>query len=251
MAEELVYKQIKLKNREIKLPPKDDSKICEPDFLGREFFDLKNYACLLISKKRSGKSTVIYNILEKSVCKKDKIIIICPTIHLDDAYIGITKMLCDKGIDYIESSSIFGKDDKGVKFDVLNSILNKYRETKPTFKTWIILDDLPKAQLQGVSVENMMKTCRHYNINLLISSQNFFDISPATRSNCDFLIIFKKIPIGKLKSIHSDLQINIPFDNFIALYHDITQDDYSFMYIQRYPFEMYRKNFDTLIELNE
>jgi len=55
----------------------------------------------LIAKKKSGKSTVIYNCLEKCATKGTNIMIFCPTVLFDDTYKKMIKMLNDKGCNVI------------------------------------------------------------------------------------------------------------------------------------------------------
>lgn len=73
-----------------------------PDLYGNMFF---------IAKTRTGKTTVIHNIVPKMIGKKTKVIIFASTAYNDDLWISLRKQLAKKDIDVEVFTSI--KDENG------------------------------------------------------------------------------------------------------------------------------------------
>lgn len=59
----------------------------------------------ILSKKKSGKTTVIYNILKKCATKKTQVMIFAGSVFKDETYKKMYEMLTKKGIDVIRETS--------------------------------------------------------------------------------------------------------------------------------------------------
>lgn len=237
----------------------------------------------LVAKKRSGKSTVIYNILKKCAGKNTKIYIFCSTVNRDNAYEKIMDYLDNKNIFYESYTSII--DDKINNLDeILNELKNgadgkeeeeeNEEEQKPKIKgifeyeddeikktekkriykpkyvapeAIFVFDDCGSSLLHR-SIENLLKTNRHYKCKVILSSQYLNDLKPASRLNLDFVLIFKGMPLEKLQQIHKDIDVSIEFDKFVEMYEKATEQKFNFLYVDT-RMEKYRINFNQEIEI--
>ena len=74
----------------------------------------------LIAKKKSGKSNVIYNILDKGANKHTNILFFVPTFHRDAVYMKMAEMLDKKKINNQVFSDII-EDGVTVLDDILKT----------------------------------------------------------------------------------------------------------------------------------
>ena len=238
--------------------------------------DFANIFCC--AKKKTGKSTVVSQMVKKFAGPQTSVHIFCGTVFIDDTYIALTEYLEDKGIPVFASTSI--KDDDG--FDLIEDILkidemwkkakdnhedvkdptlldldekpkgkkprkSKYKELRRIF----ILDDLSHEIRTSKSLIQLLKANRHYHYKTLLSSQYPNDLQPQAINNLDYVILFKDHNDEKLTEIHKKIDSSVPLDKFIRIYRMITRDKrkFDFMYISR--FDEVRRNFNELILWDE
>lgn len=103
-------------------------------------------------------------------------------------------------------------------------------------------------QCRNGFLNQLLKTNRHSKTRVIISSQFLNDLEPSALKQLDYFLCFRSLNPEKLEKIHQDLDIgNIDFDDFHNLYKEITEEPFSFLYIDVRN-EVFRKNFD--IEIN-
>ena len=88
--------------------------------LGNELFEELYSNIFLCARKKSGKTTVIYNILKKCANKKTTVVFFVPTLYKDASYQQIIKMLDRKGIQHIDNTHFL----EG-KLNLLNEFINE------------------------------------------------------------------------------------------------------------------------------
>ena len=244
--------------------------------LGSELFENNLSNIFICSKKKSGKTCLIYNILDKCADKRTNVIFFGSTIHIDSTYKEIFKMLEKKKINYntfnhfkegkinhldvimmgLENPDIEISDNdddpyKAIpccKFDDNNK--KKKRKSKPKKKSpanIFVFDDL-SSDLRDKTIEKLIKKNRHTKSMVIISSQYLQDIMPSSQKNLDYMIMFRSFSDDKLEIIHKNLDLSIKLPDLIGLYHFATAEPYNFLYIDVRN-EQYRKNFNKLIEL--
>lgn len=255
--------------------------------LGYDMFANLYSNIALISKKRSGKTSVIYNILKACANKTSRVIVFCPTVHLDKTYEAIFDMLDKKGIDYEKFSSIKDEDDK--KVDILNELLKEMEQAaeptssdhdrstdEPEKKLMLIMPPTeeekkvaeskrirkPKklapeiififddcsTMLRSNSVSSLLKKNRHHKAKVILSSQNLTDLDVPARKNLDYFLCFRSLNDSQLERIHSDTDLCNTFETFKALYEHATADPFNFLYVDIRRDE-YRKNFNLQIDV--
>ena len=120
------------KINDIAVKPIIQNKLHKDDVLGYDYFPTLYSNIYIRSKRKSGKTTLIYNILKHCTDKKTNVVFFCSTIHRDATYKKILEMLEKKGVNTIVYDHfIDGKEN------VLTTMLNEMNndlEAKETAK---------------------------------------------------------------------------------------------------------------------
>jgi hypothetical protein len=236
----------------------------------------------MVAKKKSGKTSVIYNIVENCAGRDTIVIVFCSTLHKDNNWKSIQKYCETKKIQFIGHTSLIEdgvnkldelvdclqekakqdredetkeKPKKKCKLIMFDDDSDDEAESKPKKTKYrapeyiIILDDL-STELKNKSVTSLLKKNRHYLSKIIISSQYLNDVEPAGRKQFDYLLVFKGQPLAKIEVIHRDCDTSIDLERFDKIYKFCTEKQYSFMYISTVD-DTIRRNFDTKIDLLE
>jgi hypothetical protein len=198
---------------------------------------------LMISPIRTGKSTIINNLLLNSQFFGqdffDEVMCISPTIYNDK-----TSRFLKKAFDCYDEY-----DDA-----IIDGLIEKqegYEDPADRPDVAVILDDIIGVIRREAKVNHLASRFRHYNIKLLLmSSQNYRKVSPIIRSNATNMIIGSPFPnmkeLGKIAEEIGDQFSGA--DNFLKIYYQATPNKYDFLYLdlQSNPPLAYR-NFDEVI----
>ena len=226
----------------------------------------------LCAKKKSGKTSVIFNIIRECADKNTNVIVFCSTQNKDKNWIEIKKYLNEKKIpnefynSMLENGNILTEiitDLQGQVSDEESSseeepelikFQNKKRKPKkkkkPTIispKYLIIFDDL-SSELRKPEIAHLLKTNRHYKSKVVISSQYLNDLQPMSLRQIDYWLLFSGLPYEKLESVYKQADQSISFEQFYDLYKDATQERFSFFYIDTTN-DTYRRNFNQEYQL--
>ena len=245
------------------------------DVKGKELFKNNLSNIFICSRKRSGKSCLIGNILSKMADKRTTIIIFSSTVNIDPCYINIKKMLEKKGINVLcythfidddghnildhflkelqegedeeekEDENIITEDGIFLKFEEkeISKKIKKFYIPKKSVPKYILCFDDLSSDLRHSSIIKNLKSNRHRQIMNIVSSQYFLDLNTGAMSNLDYLIIFKGQDKDKLEKIHKRLDLGIDLDTFKTYYEYAVKDPYNFLYIDILNDE-YIKNFN-------
>tara|TARA_R110000737_G_scaffold341029_3_gene364422 strand:+ start:1928 stop:2785 length:858 start_codon:yes stop_codon:yes gene_type:complete len=221
----------------VKDPPKEKTKPLHPHL------PQPPALLLMISPIRTGKSTIINNLLLNSQFFGqdffDEVMCVSPTIYNDK-----TSRFLKKAFDCYDEY-----DDS-----IIDNLIEKqegYEDPQDRPDVALILDDIIGLIRREAKVNHLASRFRHYNIKLLLmSSQNYRKVSPVIRSNCTNMIIGSPFPnmkeLGKIAE-----EIGDQFGgqkNFLKIYYTATPNKYDFLYLdlQSNPPLAYR-NFDEII----
>jgi hypothetical protein len=252
-------KKVKLKNDDSHKPIK-----------GYDLFPEIYSNIFICSKKKSGKTTVLYNIIKKCSNKHTKIIIFCSTVHKDATYKTILNYLENKDIQYATYTSLNedGIDrldelvqtlQHGEEFPEEKAYVNildppseeeEEKERPSKYRTpeyMIILDDL-STELKNKSLVSLLKKNRHFKSKIIISSQYWNDLLPESRKQLDYILMFKSMPENKLKEIYRDADLSLDFETFQKIYRYSTKEPFNFLYIDCINGD-FRKNFNMKFNL--
>ena len=180
---------------------------------------------LMISPVKTGKSTIISNLyLNENFYGQDyfdEVHIISNTIHNDVTSRYLLKS-CEC-YDHYEDSFIQSIVDKQKKFD---------KADQPQIS--IALDDCLGSIRREAVVNHLASRFRHYNIKLLlVSSQNYRNVSPVIRSNATAMIVGSPFPNSKeLGKIAEEIGDQFGGEKkFLQLYKYATPKRYDFLYL--------------------
>lgn len=271
----ITYNKINnIKIKPLKVPQIDVTKI-----KGCKFFESLHPNVLLVARKNSGKTTVLYHILKNCANKLTKVIIFCSTVFKDPSYKLITEMFDKREIKYecfteivdgkinnikkvIDEMNIGNDDKKEEKEDKKSKKLDRlkflfcdsdseeeekvYVPKKIAPKYIFIYDDISE-DLRSPEIAFLLKKNRHFGIMNIISTQSYKDITPSAWKQIDYSLLFKNIDDKAIEEIRNKLTLPTPENIFLKLYHDATDENYNFLYVDKNKVK-YRKNF--CIELN-
>jgi hypothetical protein len=271
--------QLKKINNEIVKPVKLDTDDNNKPIKGYDVIPELYANIFLNAKKKSGKSTVLFNLIKKCCDKKTHVVIFCSTLYKDATYKCIRDWLdkhnvqwegytslVDEGTDKLEelvqrlqNEAPKEEEQKGKGKEKKQNIIlcdsdleSDEEEEKTKFRTpeyLIILDDL-STELKSTSLVSLLKKNRHFKSKIIISSQYWNDLRPESRKQMDSILIFKSIPENKLKEIYHDADLAVSYETFIKLYRNATKDPYNFLYIDCND-NSFRRNFNYKYELKK
>jgi len=233
------------------------------------------YNCsFLCAKRKSGKTSCLAHILQKTSDKKTIFWIFCPTNKVDESWITLIKILEDRGntvnvfdsimngktnlLDEIvndlsnpEDKLIEDKDEPKsttipkLKFGDEKSEKKKqeYKPKKIAPEHIFVFDDISN-ELKNTGLVALCKKSRHFKASVYISSQYIHDLQPQTIKQLDYCLLFKSFSRDKLEHIHRLLDLSIDIEKFFDIYDFCFKDDnYTFMYIDVRD-QTFRKNFN-------
>jgi len=253
---------------------------------GADWFPLLYAIIYVLAKKNSGKTVLIMNILKHCANKNTKFIFISSTVNKDDTWKSIVDYWENEGNEVLTYTDIYDgdvsvigefmeenrhDDDEeeklpppppqkgGLKFmPAVMPIIQpktigmgeKKRKPKVLAPEYIVVfDDLGKA-MRDKTVEQFLKSHRHYKTKVILSGQDLKDLSPPQLKQLDYVCVFGGIPEVQLKLLRENLYLDLTEEDFEKLYHYATEKKYNFLYISARD-NQFRKNFNTRLTLEE
>lgn len=234
----------------------------------------------LLAKKKSGKTTIIAEILKHCASKRTKVVIFCSTVNKDDSYKEIIKMLENKGIEVEKYTSLIengvnkleeiiheiqkeaeeeeNKEDvpkQKIKYIRVDEDSDDEKEKKPRKEKllapeWIFVFDDLSDDMRNPVIEGFLKKNRHFKAKCILSSQWLTQLKPGGIQQLDYVLLWGRIPEEKVKETYAKLDLGIDYNNFYTLYQNATSEKYNFLYIDVRN-EQFRKNFNKGYELSE
>jgi hypothetical protein len=266
----------------VKVKPLEVKTKTKTRFKGKKLFELWCPNIFVLARKNSGKTTTVQFMIDKCAGKHTQFVLICSTVEKDPSWIDFIdknedriatfKSIYEDGENVLKQfidenqSDVIDHGQAGAGVLPIEPPLNnfkKYQQTgkgstnqelpkEPEVEKWkypypkyvIIMDDLG-TEMRDPAVTQLLKTNRHYDCMVIMSSQSLTDLDKPARSQLDYMLIFPKIPLDKMKSIKEDLNLSVPLEEFIEMYNKATEEKYNFLYISRNTAqEEYRKNFN-------
>ena len=128
------------------------------EILGYNYFSNLYSNIYICSKRKSGKTTIIYNILKLCVSKRTNVVFFCTTIHRDSTYKKILEMLEKKKVNVVSYDHFIDGKEK-----ILNSILVELNESleaeeevkirKPEWFTEEITYEISSSEEMQIQIE--------------------------------------------------------------------------------------------------
>jgi len=223
---------------------------------GSNIFDKPYWITAILGKRRSGKTTLTYNLLKYFASKRTIVIFIVPTFYNDDTFIAMRKYLDEQKIQWLAYTDV--KDDNGVdvvevfmkvnargnesdsesdndektpeekvkecpcKFGDQPKSSGKKKKKKPQPPEYLfVTDDLTDSN-RAKSITNLAKRSFHYKCKILISTQSIVDIPPQLHAQIDYYALFRGFNQDSLEKLYQRMAPRIEQDQFMTLYHTIT-----------------------------
>lgn len=193
-----------------------------------------NFLIYLTSSRRSGKTTLIVNLLTREEFyrgKFDAIYVVSPTVYIDHTWDRVTRELPEENV-----RSSFDPE-----------WLDKLVETNPPGrKILIVVDDCVneggfKNNIGRDSLTRIATKGRHYGASVIVSTQNVTGTSTSFRKNVDVLIAFKTTNMAELKLLHNDFFGFMSSAQFRQVSNYCWGESYSFIVYSKMTNFVYRK----------
>jgi hypothetical protein len=246
------------------------------EILGYDYFPTLYSNIYICSKRRSGKTTLIYNILKHCVSKRTNVVIFCSTVHRDSTYKLILEMLAKKKVNVVSydhflegkenvlngileelNTELEAKEDEEIAkaeqklnpkpkmelFPKDEPVERKERKAKKLAPEYVFIFDDLGNDLRHPCITQLCKVSRHYKCKLIFSSQYIHDLSNSAIKNLDYCLIFKSFNKEKLLTLYEALDLSIEFDTFEKIYQDATAEQFHFLFVDSRE-NKYRKDFN-------
>lgn len=243
---------------------------------GKLFKEIYNVT-YLCSRRKSGKTSVLAEIMKKTTDKKTTFWLFVPTHKIDPSWIQIIETLRDRG----NTVNVFDSFMEG-KTNILDEIVADLssppeEEEKPSASTSLLnITSIqpsilrPKAieekrkyeykpkktaplhcfavddnsqELKNSALMSLCKKSRHLKASVYISSQYCNDLMPGVLKQLSYFICFRSMTRDKLEHIYRQLDLSIDLEKFYDIYDFATKDEYNFLYIDMRN-QTFRKNFN-------
>lgn len=223
----------------------------------KEMFNNAYPNIFISSKKNSGKSTLIFNIIKYCALKNGKTKVrLFSTTYDNDNTIRTALIKMDKyNIEYEVFDNLYPTKEgynniideqlDEIKEEINNNLEQLEKEKYLYPKYLYIIDDFNIKN--NKSFEFLIKRNRHFRIMTIVSSQYIHDLPPVIRQNLNYLILFSEIPLKKLQIIFDEYIRSLDFDKFLEFYYLATENKFNFLYINCDNYKDLRKNFNTLL----
>ncbi len=179
--------------------------------------------CVLVMPTKSGKSTILSNMLLREDFYKDvhdNITIFSNTIEQD-----VTSRFLCKACD-----TYTGYDD-----NVLSGIISQQKSFKDEDRPFIglVFDDILGSVKRNSYLNHLVTRSRHYGVGLLaISVQSFKAVGPTIRNNCNSFICGNLQNMNELDKISSEYSGMFGGDEkFRKIYSKATEERYNFLFL--------------------
>lgn len=199
--------------------------------------DLQNgYVILIFAPRGSGKTTLYSNLLlNPNFFKRenyDYAFIISNTIYLDRSAQAIRKHFGD---------TLYDRYDNKIVDNILQFQKSFSKDDRP--RSILILDDCIGSNIK--SVTNGVCVARHYNLNVIISTQQSKSIDKRCRLNATDVIVFSTKNWKEIEDIYTEYgMLYGSLERWIKIFRYATKEPYNFLYmkIDKKPYRCF-KNF--------
>lgn len=235
------------------IPNNSKDQIKQPELAEKKCIPALNTSTIVIGKSGSGKSSVIYKLLNDpnmwdAKNTFDLVCLISPTAKMDDIQRQYPITDDDCIIDDLSEAPAF-----------LRGLMDMQRHKIEEFGSansplvCVILDDCvaDKRFINSKEFFEIFMKSRHYNMSVIIASQQYKSISKKARLQAMNVIWFAS-PMSETENLLMDhCPPNMTKRNFLRLIQFATKDRHSFLYINmQCPWaERYRRCFTEIISL--
>lgn len=201
------------------------------------------FTVCLIAPTKSGKSTVITNLLKNALMGYNdnvfsEIYYISPTIPFDKTLKSI--------FDDEEIIKITDEDDLIHLDSILSELIKAQKEKDEDEREHIliILDDCLDYLKKSKKLDSLPSYSRHFKISIILTCQVYNLVGVKFRKNVSSLIIGRIYNQKDIQNIEEEIGCN--FHDFKSNYEKATEEPYSFLFVDNREMKLY-KNFETCL----
>ena len=247
--------------RPVPLPPADMRPV-----LGGSMLPLHYSNTAIIARKKSGKTMLLYRVLEACTDRRTSVILIAPTVHKDPTYAAILRLqhrrhtpvtvfedLHENGdsvLDQLmEGLQTPDSDEEPPQATLTTRMFGDDRARKrgrepltqaPRYV--LVIDDCSHA-LRSPAVATLLKKHRHLSMKVLISTHSVTDLTPSSWKQLDTVVLFKGLNYGKLEVLYHNLDLHVTLPQFVTMYDQAVSKPFSFLTVDSRA-DTYRVNFN-------
>lgn len=188
------------------------------------------FRIIVVAPSNSGKSVLISNLISSHDLPyrkffKKNIFIWSSTFNLNDPSFSMS--------DNIEQSNIYDEYNENSIMEIVNEqigIIHKYSKKKAPHLLFIfddVVQDLPKTKMSIMN--KLFFSARHYNISLILLSQQYKMVNRPLRLNASDIIIFQTGNNQEIQKIAEEQAIEV--NRFKQILKEATEEPFSFLVI--------------------
>ena len=201
------------------------------------YFPDKCFKCLMIAPSESGKTTLVFNIIDQGFIDYDTVNIFASQSD-DDDYEGLEQLfqdLADKAnIPRLEfPAHIYQKLDNLFGTGEIPPLIDTLTKDK---KHLVIIDDFSSDTRLGASAfKNFLDVCRHKNIQVIVIFHTFKHSNVLIRERFKQLCLFNGCCDGvkDIDYMGEKLGLGLTKEEFRDVFNEATKEKYSFLYIDK------------------
>lgn len=188
------------------------------------------FRIIVVAPSNSGKSVLISNLISSPDLPyrkffKKNIFIWSSTFSLNDPSFSMS--------DNIEKTNIYDEYNENSIMEIVNEqigIIHKYSKKKAPHLLFIfddVVQDLPKTKMSIMN--KLFFSSRHYNISLILLSQQYKMVNRPLRLNASDIIIFQTSNNQEIQKISEEQAIEV--NRFKQILKEATEEPFSFLVI--------------------
>ena len=188
------------------------------------------FRIIVVAPSNSGKSVLISNLISSPDLPyrkffKKNIFIFSSTFNLNDPSFSMS--------DNIEKTNVYDEYNESAVMEIVNEqvgIIHKYSKKKAPHLLFIfddVVQDLPKTKMSIMN--KLFFSARHYNISLILLSQQYKMVNRPLRLNASDIIIFQTGNNQEIQKIAEEQAIEV--NRFKQILKEATEEPFSFLVI--------------------
>jgi hypothetical protein len=182
---------------------------------------LKNFTIGLFARPRSGKTTLIYSILNHTQTLFSNALLFTGNRDNSDEYVSLG---------YVRKEYVFSDFDDELSHFALKKLM-KMREESRDNRILLIFDDIigssGKLHSGGGALNKLITQFAHYNLSIIISIQYANMLSPLARESIQHAFIFKQTSDTSLEAIQQSFFGRQTFLEISTKIDDMTKEPYT------------------------
>ena len=209
-----------------------------------EMADKLPFRSIVVSASQGGKGILIQNLVLKIYhgCF-ERIYIVSPTAHIDEAYREVIKYIEKKElkVDNKKEQFLFEENDAPALEQIINTQhkvieYQKKQNMKKLFSCLLIIDDFAEDKTfmrYSKILHGLYTKSRHFGLSVITATQKYNALAPIVRLNSSSLYIFKLKNMAEVEAFVQEQSALVDKNTVYNIYKLATEDKpYSFLFVK-------------------